>query len=80
MVQLRLTLATTTKDSIESITQQLQQFSEQTAVPEHNSETDEITFEFDVASDDVYQALRDQCQAWITETNPTVIVYTMVRG
>jgi hypothetical protein len=80
MVQLQLRLATTAEDSIKTITEQLKSFSENTLDPIHVSETDEVTFDFEVASDDVYQALGNQCQAWTAETNPTVIAYTMVRG
>jgi hypothetical protein len=81
MVQLKLKLATKTEDSIKSITEQLHQFSKQVTVAAHNSETNEITFDFDVASDDTYEALGDQCQAWTTEpAHPTVLAYTMVRG
>jgi hypothetical protein len=71
----------TTKDSIESIKAQLQQFSnDQITLSLHNTETDDISFNFDVANDEACQALGDRCQAWVTEPNPSVIVYTMVRG
>jgi hypothetical protein len=81
MVQLKLKLATTTEASIKSITEQLQHFSNQITVSAHNPETNEITFDLDVASDDAYQALGDTCQEWTTEpANPTVLAYTMVRG
>jgi hypothetical protein len=75
-----LTLATATEDSITSIKEQLQQFSDQITVSTHATEADEIIFDFDVESDEQYQALGEQCQAWVAETNPKVIAYTMVRG
>ena len=81
MVQLKLRLATTTEDSIKSIKEQLQRFSnDRITLSSHNTETDEIVLDFDVANDEVYQALGDQCQAWVTEPNPGFIVYTLVRG
>jgi hypothetical protein len=81
MVQLKLRLATTTEDSINSIKDQLQQFSsEQITLSSHNTETDEIIFHFDIANDELYQALGDQCQAWVTEPNPSIIVYSLIRG
>jgi hypothetical protein len=81
MVQLKLKLATTTEYSIKSIKKRLQQFSsDQIPLSSHNTETGEIIFDFDVANDEVYQALGDQCQAWVTKPNPNMIVYTMVRG
>jgi hypothetical protein len=58
MVQLKSRLATTTEDSVKSIKEQLEQFSnDQITLCSHNIETDEITFNFDVANDEVYQAL-----------------------
>lgn len=81
MVQLKFKLATTTKDSIKAIKEQLQRFSsDNIALSLHNTETDELTFNFNVANDEAYQALGDQCQAWVNEPNPSAIVYTMVRG
>lgn len=81
MVQLKLKLATTAEDSIKSIKELLQQFSSDQITPSsHNTETDEIIFDFDVANDEAYQALGDQCQAWVDESNSDVAVYTMVRG
>jgi hypothetical protein len=80
MVQLKLRLATTTEDSIESIKEQLQQFSnDQITLSSHNTEPSEVIFHFRIANDDVYQALRDQCQAWVTEPNPSIIVYSLIR-
>lgn len=81
MVQLKLRLATKTEDSIKWITEQLERFStDQITLSSHNTETDEIIFDFGVANDEVYQALGDQCQAWIDEPNPSVIVYAMTQG
>ena len=80
MVQLKLRLTTTTEDSIKSFKEQLQKFSDQITVSTHDTEADEIIFDFDVASDEQYQALGEQCQAWVAETHPKVIAYTMVRG
>lgn len=81
MVQLKLRLATTPEDSINSIKEQLQRFvGDQITLSPHNTETEEIVFDFDVADDEVYQALRDQCRAWIDEPNPSVIVYALIRG
>jgi hypothetical protein len=80
MVQLKLRLAKTTENSIKWITEQLQQFSsDQITHSSHNTETNEIIFGFDVAHDDVYQALEDQCQAWVDEPNISVTVYAMIR-
>jgi len=81
MVQLKLTLATKTEDFIKWITEQLERFStDQITLSSHNTETDEIIFDFDVANDEVYQALGDQCQVWVDEPNPSVIVYAMIQG
>ena len=81
MVQLKLRLATATEDSITSIKEQLQQFSsDQTTLSSHNKETGEIVFDFDIANDEVYQALGNQCQAWVAEPTPSVITYALIRG
>ena len=81
MVQLKLRFATKTEGSIKSITEQLDRFStDHITLSSHNTETDEIIFDFDVANDEVYQALGDQCQAWVDEHNPSVIVYAMTQG
>ena len=55
MVQLKLRLATKTEDSIKWITEQLERFStDQITLSSHNTETDEIIFDFGVANDEVY--------------------------
>jgi hypothetical protein len=53
MVQLQTRLATTTEDSNKTITEQLQKFSQHTLDPIHIPGTDEVTYEFEVASDEV---------------------------
>lgn len=74
-------LVKTTEDSIKWITEQLQQSgSDQITLSSHNIETDEVIFDFVVANDKVYQALGNQCQAWVDEPDPSIIVYAMVRG
>lgn len=81
MVQLELRLATTTEDSIKSIKDRLQQFSsDPITLSSHNTETDEIVFDFGVANDEMYQALGEQCRAWTDEPNPKVIVYALTRA
>lgn len=76
MVQLKLRLATIAEDPVKWITGQPQQFSsDQIALYVHSTETDEIIFDFDVAKEEVYQALGDQCRARVNEINPRVIAF-----
>ncbi|KAM0709877.1 hypothetical protein Q7P35_003920 [Cladosporium inversicolor] len=76
----KLRLATTTEDSIKSIKDQLWQFSDKITLFSHNTETDEIVFDFDVPNDEVYQALGDQCRSWIDEPKPSITTYALIRG
>ena len=76
MVQLKLRLATTVEDSIKWI----QQFSsDQITLSSHNTETDEIIFDFNVTKEEVYQVLGDQCRTRVNEVNTRVIACVMVR-
>ena len=77
MAQLKLRLATTVDDSI----QWIQQFSsDQITLSSHNTETDEIIFDFDITREEVYQVLRAQCRVRVNELDTRVIAYAMVRG
>ena len=38
-----------------------------------------VTFEFDIAGDEVYQAVGEQCVVWLDEAGSGVVVYCMIR-
>jgi hypothetical protein len=38
-----------------------------------------VTFEFDIAGDEVYQAVGEQCVVWLDEADSGVVVYCMIR-
>lgn len=80
MVQLKLRLATMTEQSIAAITNELQHFDPAVRIIAQDPEACEITFELYVPRDEDYQALGDKCEAWTNEADPSVLVYTVVRG
>ena len=64
-----------------AISKQLRKFSDRYAVvdghPERLRGANFVAFEFDVASDEVYQALEEQCRAWLDDPDSMVVSYTL---
>ena len=85
MIQLKLGLTATTQDSLNTILDRLRAFSsDEITVTATDTEADEpdlllVTFEFDIASDEAYRALGDQCRAWFHGDNSGVESYTLIR-
>lgn len=75
MVQLKLRLKATTPDSFDTVLERLRTFSSSSdqkpiKVTTTDCEEDEpwilhVAFEFDVAGDEAYSALGEQCRAWL---------------
>ena len=80
MVQLKLRLKATTPDSFDTVLERLRTFSSSSSssssdqkpikVTTTDCEEDEpwilhVAFEFDVAGDEAYSALGEQCRAWL---------------
>jgi hypothetical protein len=85
MIQLKLGLTATTQDSLNTILDRLRAFSsDEITVTATDTEADEpdlllVTFEFDIASDEAYGALGDQCRARFHGNNSGVESYTLIR-
>jgi hypothetical protein len=85
MIQLKLGLTATTQDSLNTILDRLRAFSsDEITVTATDTEADEpnlllVTFEFDIASNEAYGALGDQCRAWFHGNNSGVESYTLIR-
>ena len=87
MVQLKLGVKTILRHHAIQIRQQLRTFSSQIAVTATDPKDAKpgasyvitITFEFDVANDEVYQALEDQCREWVEDPSSVVVAYTPSR-
>jgi hypothetical protein len=85
MIQLKLGLTATTQYSLNTILDRLRAFSsDEITVTATDTEADEpdlllVTFEFDIASDEAYGALGDQCRAWFHGNNSGVESYTLIR-
>jgi hypothetical protein len=85
MVQLKLGLTVTTQASLNTILDRLRAFSsDEITVTATDTEADEpdlllVTFEFEIASEEAYGALGDQCRAWFHGNNSGVESYTLIR-
>lgn len=84
MVHLKLGLKAIPEHHIKKISHQLRKFSSQIAVVASDPKEAKpgtpfvtIAFEFDVASDEIYQAPEDQCCAWLDDPGSHVVTYTL---
>lgn len=85
-MQLKLGLKPPTQDSVDAKSQQLREFSsdQKIAIIETDPEGGApgvtfVTFEFDIAGDEAYQAVVEQCVAWVDEADSGVVVYSAIR-
>jgi hypothetical protein len=85
-MQLKLGLKAMTEDSIDAKSQQLRAFSsdQKITIIEMDPEGGDpgvtfVTFEFDIAGDEVYQAVGEQCVAWLDDAEPGIVGYSMIR-
>jgi hypothetical protein len=85
-MQLKLGLKPPTQASIDAKSQQLREFSSdqkvtiiETSRDEGISGVDFVTFEFEIAGDEVYHAVLEQCVAWVDEADSGVVVYSAIR-
>jgi hypothetical protein len=86
-MQLKLGLKPPTQASIDAKSQQLREFSSDQKITVIETSRDEgipgvafATFEFDIAGDEVYHAVVDQCVAWVYEADSGVVVYSAIRN
>jgi hypothetical protein len=86
-MQLKLGLKPPTQASIDAKSQQLREFSSDQKITIIETDPDGgdpgvifVTFEFDIAGDEVYQAVGEQCVAWLDEADSGVVVYSAIRG
>jgi hypothetical protein len=86
-MQLKLGLKPPTQDSIAEKLQQLRAFSSDQNVAIIATDPNGgdpgvtcVTFEFEIAGDEVYHAVGEQCVAWLDEADASgVVVYAMIR-
>ena len=85
-MQLKLGLKAMTEDSIDAKSQQLRDFSSDQKITIIETDPDggdpgvaSVTFEFDIAGDEVCHAVGERCIAWLDEADSGVVAYSMIR-
>ena len=85
-MQLKLGLKAMTEDSIDAKSRQLRGFSSdrEITIIETDPEGGDpgvtfVTFEFEIVGDEVYQAVGEQCVAWLDDADSGVVGYSMIR-
>lgn len=78
MIHLKVILSSLDVQIVRSVITRLKPFDEQVHVLSTNSAEKEVIYELSGVTDEAFQDLGKQCLAWVSESNSTILGYSMV--